>query len=135
MHPPSVVNLSGYRFVRLEHLPLLQADLERALEASGVLGTRAARRGRRQRGVGGQPLRLRGRHGAVFDADTRLAGLWLKESLSETVPFARLKVRQRREIIAFDGEGAVARQGGPPARPRRSRPSGCGDWLDGKSAS
>ena len=42
---------------------------------------------------------------AVLRADPRFAGLTAKESWSECVPFARLKVKLKREIIAFRREG------------------------------
>ena len=35
----SYVNVSGYRFVHLEYLPLIQADMHAALAKTGVLGT------------------------------------------------------------------------------------------------
>lgn len=129
MPPPSVVNLSGYRFVRLDRLPLLQADLHAALQASGVLGTvLLAEEGINVALAGSRSACEAAR--AVFDADTRLAGLWLKESLSATAPFARLKVRQRREIIAFDGEPALARRAARPPAPTLA-PERLREWLDG----
>lgn len=129
MHPPSVVNLSGYRFVRLDDLPLLQADLHAALAACGVLGTvLLAEEGINVALAGTRSACEAAR--AALDADPRLAGLWLKESVSETVPFSRLKVRQRREIIAFDGEDALARAAARPAAPALA-PERLRAWLDG----
>ncbi len=33
------INLSGYRFIPLDYLPILQADLHAALTQTGILGT------------------------------------------------------------------------------------------------
>ena len=129
MCSPTVVNLSGYRFVRLDDLPLLQADLYASLAASGVLGTvLLAEEGINVALAGTRSACDAAR--ATLDAHPRLAGLWLKESLSETVPFSRLKVRQRREIIAFDGEEALARQARRPPAPALA-PERLRAWLDG----
>lgn len=128
MQERSVLNLSGYRFIALDDLPVLQADLHAALAATGVLGTvLLAGEGINVALAGSRASCEAAR--AVLDADPRLAGLWLKESRSETVPFARLKVRVRREIIAFDGDQARARQAARPAAPALP-PETLRRWLD-----
>jgi len=107
-----IVNLSGYRFVTLEDLPILQADLKAALAQTGVMGTvllasegiNVAIAGTRQQTQAAR---------AVLDEDSRFRDLWLKESFCETCPFSKLKVRVRHEIISFDG---------PPAKSPKVRP-------------
>jgi len=127
--PPSpVVNLSGYRFVALETLPERRERLERALGESGVLGTvLLAAEGVNVALAGSVAACARAR--TVLDADPPLAGLRLKESRSAAVPFARLKVRLRDEIIAFDGAEAVARQAARPTAPALS-PETLARWLE-----
>jgi UPF0176 protein len=64
-----------------------------------------------------------------FSGDSRFANIWLKESVSEEIPFSKLKVRVRHEIIAFDGAGASDRH---LQRPKASTlaPSSVAQWID-----
>lgn len=96
------INLSGYRFIDLDNLPLLQADLESELKATGVLGTVLLA----DEGINVALAGTRKSTDAARDCLEQreaLSGLWLKESVSDILPFSKLKVRTRREIIAFDG--------------------------------
>lgn len=110
-----IVNLSGYRFVTLDNLPLLQHDLFQALDATGVKGTVLL-------ATEGINVALAGSAGQVtqarecLDRYPELRGLWLKQSYSTERPFARLKVRQRREIISFLPPAEVAHEGPAAAR-------------------
>ncbi len=61
--------------------------------------------------------------------DERFRDLWLKESHSELVPFSKLKVRIRHEIIAFDGPDARTRQLERPEAPALP-PEILAQWLD-----
>lgn len=122
------INLSGYRFIQLDYLPVLQADLQQALAEIGVLGTilladegiNVALAGTREQCEAAR---------AVFEADERFRGLWLKESTSELRPFSKLKVRIRHEIIAFDGAEARTRQLQRPEAPALP-PETLAQWLD-----
>ena len=86
------VNVSGYRFIQLDDLLTLQADMREGLRAAGVLGTILLA----EEGIN---VALAGTAQQISDArswfDTRpeLKGLWLKESYSQMLPFAKLKVR------------------------------------------
>ncbi len=96
------INLSGYHFVELDYLPVYRADLEAELKACGVLGTiLLADEGINVAIAGTRNTTDAAR--ACLEAREELAGLWLKESISDTLPFSKLKVRIRHEIIAFDG--------------------------------
>ncbi|MEE9334228.1 MAG: rhodanese-like domain-containing protein [Granulosicoccaceae bacterium] len=94
------VNVSGYRFVHLDDLPTLQADMREGLRDTGVLGTILLA----EEGIN---VALAGTAQQIIDArnwfGTRpeLNDLWLKESYSQMLPFAKLKVRVRPEIITF----------------------------------
>jgi len=85
-------NLSGYRFVALDYLPILQADMQAALQQAGVLGTVLLA----EEGIN---VALSGPAEAIasaqrwFEKDERFQGLWLKESWSEMQAFSKLKVR------------------------------------------
>lgn len=93
-------NVSGYRFINLNDLPQIQADMREALGAIGILGTiLLAEEGINVALAGTQP-----QVNAVknwFTSRQEFRGLWLKESYSTQLPFAKLKVRIRPEIIAF----------------------------------
>jgi UPF0176 protein len=98
----SFINLSGYRFVTLDYLPVLQADLDAELSACGVVGTiLLAGEGINVAIAGTRASTDAAR--ACLETRKELAGLWLKESTSDILPFSKLKVRIRHEIIAFDG--------------------------------
>jgi len=96
------LNLSGYRFVELEHLPVLQSDLYSALDAIGVKGTILLADEGINIALAATAAQVRAVR-ELLDADERFSGIWLKVSESATSPFAKLKVRIRHEIIAFDG--------------------------------
>ncbi|MGQ7842940.1 oxygen-dependent tRNA uridine(34) hydroxylase TrhO [Granulosicoccus sp. 3-233] len=122
------INLSGYRFIQLDYLPVLQADLHQALAETGVLGTiLLADEGINVALAGTRPECDAAR--AVLDADERFRDLWLKESTSELRPFSKLKVRIRHEIIAFDGAEARTRQLQRPEAPALP-PETVAQWLD-----
>jgi len=124
----SVINISGYRFVKLELLPLLQADMQAALKETGVLGTILLA----EEGIN---IALAGNRKSVdqaiafFQSDNRFRDIWLKESLSDDIPFSKLKVRVRHEIIAFDGANASDKQLHRPHAPSL-KPEIVAQWLD-----
>ena len=123
-----IVNLSGYRFVALDGLEARREALLHALGRSGVRGTVLLAEEGINVALAGTSADC-GTARAVLAADPLLGDLWLKESRSATVPFARLKVRVRSEIIAFDGERAVARQAARPPAPALA-PETLKGWLD-----
>ena len=124
----AIVNVSGYRFIKLEYLPVLQADMHAALSATGVLGTILLA----DEGIN---IALSGTRQQIdhaiawFQTDERFANIWLKQSLSQSVPFSKLKVRMRHEIIAFDGPDAADRQLHRPAAPPIA-PEKVAQWLN-----
>ncbi len=66
---------------------------------------------------------------AYFHSDDRFAGIWLKESTSADIPFSKLKVRVRHEIIAFDGADAGDAQLHRTQAPALA-PSTVAQWLE-----
>lgn len=100
-----VINVSGYRFVEIENLLELQADMRADLGEIGIKGTILIA----TEGINAALAGSRAQVKAVknwFEQDTRFANLWLKESASEILPFAKLKVRIRPEIITFQPDSA-----------------------------
>ena len=122
---PSILNIAAYRFVRIEDPARLRETLAETAVGLGLKGTVLV-------APEGINLFLAGDEAAVrrflggLRADPRFSTLTAKESWSEAIPFARLKVKLKREIIAFRRDG-VDPVGAPapfvsPATLRR--------WLD-----
>jgi len=123
-----VVNVSGYRFVHLEYLPLIQADMHAALSETGVLGTILIAEEGINVALAGSKAQVSAAR-KYLDSDERFKDLWLKESVSNTVPFSKLKVRIRHEIIAFDGPEAKAKQLTRPLAPSIT-PESVQEWIE-----
>lgn len=68
---------------------------------------------------------------AYFHADHRFQNLWFKRSESAGIPFSKLKVRIRHEIIAFDGANASEAHLNRPEAPSLA-PETVAGWLDEK---
>ncbi len=94
------INLSGYRFVEIDNLPELRADMHAAFSAIGIMGTVLIA----EEGINAALAGTRNQADQAkqwLDNDHRLASLWLKESESDILPFSKLKVKIRDEIITF----------------------------------
>jgi UPF0176 protein len=95
-----ILNVAGYRFVALDDLSALRDRLHRVCVAHGIRGTILL-------APEGINLFVAGFVPAVaalvetLDGDPRLANLALKRSVSARIPFKRIKVKVKREIIAF----------------------------------
>lgn len=100
----SILNIAAYRFVGIDDPPTLRGWIAGLAESLALKGTVLV-------APEGLNLFLAGEAGdvrAFLDAlrtDARFDGLTAKESWSATVPFARLKVKLKREIIAFRRDG------------------------------
>ena len=121
----AIVNLSAYRFVSLDELPLLREWLlERSL-ALGLKGTILL-------APEGINLFVAGARAEVdafmawLRQDPRFADLQAKESLSDTVPFGRMRVRLKKEIITLRQPALCPESGRAPALP----PATLQRWLD-----
>src|SRR5262245_45814208 len=98
---PAILNISAYRFVTLDDLPALRERLFAQARALGLKGTVLLA----EEGIN---LFLAGAADAVhawlaaLREDARFAGLQAKESFSDSVPFKRLLVKIKREIIRMN---------------------------------
>jgi UPF0176 protein len=121
----SVVNVSAYRFVPLAGLPALRDRLAAVCTAADLRGTILLAPEGINLFVAG------GRHGvdtllAALRALPGLEDLTAKESLSADAPFRRMRVKIKREIIAFGvPEIDPARAPAPRLAPQELR-----RWLD-----
>ncbi len=110
----SIVNIAAYRFVALHDLPDLRDHLYQLAEAQGLRGTILL-------APEGINLFLAGEETAIdaflaeLALDPRLAGLEVKYSPSAAVPFRRLRVRLKREIIRMDHPTIRPEAGRAPA--------------------
>ena len=124
----TVLNISGYRFIKLDYLPLLQADMQSALAETGVLGTILIADEGINIALSGYCKQI-AKAIDYFQSDERFRDIWLKQSHSDQIPFSKLKVRIRHEIIAFDGANASDKQLHRPPAPAIS-PQTVAQWLD-----
>ncbi|MFC5436662.1 sulfurtransferase [Rhodanobacter umsongensis] len=96
----SIVNISAYKFISLDELPALRDQLLERCESLALKGTILL-------APEGINLFLAGSRAAVdgfmaaLREDVRFADMEPKESLSDEVPFARMRVRLKREIITM----------------------------------
>lgn len=115
---PRILNIAAYRFVPLPDAHELAATLKIAAQAAGLKGTVLLA----EEGIN---LFLAGPNDAVrtwlgdLRADPRFANLPVKESWSEQVPFKRLLVKVKREIIRMNSPTVVpdTRDGSPHRAP------------------
>ena len=109
-----VLNIAAYLFVAIDDADALAVRLRERAEAAALRGTMLVT-------PEGLNLFLAGAEAPLRDflawlrADDRFAALHAKESWSEAVPFARLKVKRKAEIITFRREAASPLQAGERA--------------------
>jgi UPF0176 protein len=109
-----VLNIAAYHFVPVADPAALAAQLRAWAEAGDLRGTVLVA----EEGIN---LFLAGGASAVhafldhLRADPRFADIVVKESHSAAPPFARLKVKRKREIIAFRRDEASPLEGRAPA--------------------
>jgi UPF0176 protein len=111
---PDVLNIAAYRFVTIDDATALRervlaAARERALKGTVLLAVEGI-----NLFLSGSPGPLRG-FIAWLGEDTRFTDLEVKESWSETVPFRRLLVKVKREIIRMDRPAIQPARGRAPA--------------------
>ena len=109
-----ILNIAAYLFVAIDDADALAARLRERAEVAALRGTMLVT-------PEGLNLFLAGAEAPLRDflgwlrADARFAALHAKESWSDTVPFARLKVKRKDEIIAFRREHASPLEAGERA--------------------
>ena len=91
-------NIAAYRFVRLDERDALRTRIHAAAHARGLLGTVLLATEGINLFLAGTTDSLRA-FLAELAEDPRLAGLDAKWSYSDTVPFKRLRVRLKKEIV------------------------------------
>ena len=98
---PRILNVASYRFTPLPDATALRQNLFARAAALHVKGTLLLADEGINLSLAAPEPALR-RFMAELQADERFAGLPLKESFSDTLPFRRLRVKLKREIIRMD---------------------------------
>ncbi len=114
-----ILNVAAYLFVAIDNADALAIRVHEQAQAAALRGSvLVAPEGINLFLAGNEtPLRV------FLDGlrnDARFTSIVIKESWSETLPFARLKVKRKHEIIAFRRDGAVPleRERAPSVEPR-----------------
>ncbi len=99
-----VLNLAAYHFVAISDPDQLARQLQERFEAASLRGTALVTPEGINLFLAGGPEALRGVV-AWLREDARFASLVVKWSESEQLPFKRLRVKRKREIISFRKDG------------------------------
>jgi UPF0176 protein len=108
------LNLSAYRFVTLDALDALRQRIADRATAAGLRGTVLLAEEGINLFVAGPPGPAREWLAGLGD-DSRLAGLAARESFSDILPFQRLHVKIKREIIRMNQPQVRPGHGRAPA--------------------
>jgi RluA family pseudouridine synthase len=122
---PVFVNISTYKFVRLDNLEQRQANLKQQADLLNLRGTVLLSPEGINLFVAGTRAAIDG-FVAFLQADPLLADLQPKESISDHQPFNRMLVKIKKEIIAFGVESVDPVETTSPKLPARELKR----WLD-----
>ncbi|HSD18071.1 MAG TPA: sulfurtransferase [Thermomonas sp.] len=100
-----ILNVAAYLFVAIDDADAMALALHERAEADALRGSVLVTPEGLNLFLAGEEAALRG-FLAWLRSDLRFASLQAKESWSDAVPFARLKVKRKDEIIAFRREHA-----------------------------
>ena len=120
-----ILNIAAYHFTPIDDPSALAAQVRKLAEVGDLRGTVL---------IAGEGINifLAGHESAIrvfLDAlrsDERFAGIAVKESLSRTQPFARLKVKVKKEVIAFRRDNASPLAGRAPT----VSPEALARWIE-----
>lgn len=92
-----------YRFCPLPDFAELKEPLHAAMQANNILGTILLASEGMNGGMGGTPQDMANMYAAIR-ADDRFADLYFKETTSDMMPYEKIKVKLRKEIVALGVE-------------------------------
>ena len=95
-----ILNIAAYLFVEIDDADALALRLRARAEADGLRGSMLVTPEGLNLFLAAEEAPLRG-FLAWLREDARFAAMHVKESWSDGVPFARLKVKRKKEIITF----------------------------------
>ena len=111
-----ILNVAAYRFVAIDDVPALVGRLRADASRHDLRGTVLVAPEGINLFLAGAPAGIEA-FLETLCADVRFAGIEIKRSWSDAVPFARLKVKAKREIIAFRRDSDPARERAPALAP------------------
>lgn len=97
---PHILNIATYRFVSIDDPEAVRARLLPHADALGLKGTILLAREGINMFLAGAETTVR-TFLAMLDDDARLANLDIKESWSEEMPFHKMKIKVKDEIVTF----------------------------------
>ncbi len=109
-----ILNIAAYRFVPLTDLPALRQRLLDSATLHALKGTVLLAEEGINLCLAGPPAGVRAWWAALL-SDARFAGLTAKESVSETLPFKRLLIKIKAEIIRMNQPAVQPIGGRAPA--------------------
>ncbi|MCB1561464.1 MAG: sulfurtransferase [Xanthomonadales bacterium] len=120
-----ILNIAAYRFVEIADPPALVTAIRAACEARSLKGTVLVAGEGINVFLAGQSADI---HGFLdwLSGDPRFADIEVKFSESQAVPFGRLRVKHKREIITFRQDGIRPIRGRAPS----VDPTTLKRWLD-----
>jgi len=121
-----VLNISAYRFVVLDDVDALRAQIHAQAASRGLKGTVLLAEEGINLFLAGPPEAVRDFVSWLRRSDARFAALEAKESLSESVPFGKLLVKVKREIIRMNHPAIRPQAERAPAVSART----LARWLD-----
>ena len=101
-----ILNIAAYLFVVIDDADALTIRLRERAESAALRGSVLVTPEGINLFLAGDEARLRGFLDWLRE-DQRFSGITIKESWSGTLPFARLKVKRKEEIIAFRREASA----------------------------
>ena len=119
------LNISTYRFVELDDLPVLRDRLEASADAAGLKGTILLAREGVNLFMAGAEAALRHWVDTALRREPPFAALPTKDSFSDTMPFRRLKVKIKNELIRMNHPTIQPQQG----RAASVAPATLARWL------
>lgn len=93
-----------YRFCPLEEFVLLKEPLHAAMVANNILGTILLASEGINGGMAGTPDDMANMY-AVIRSNPNFAGMYFKETSSDMMPYEKVKVKLRKEIVALGVPG------------------------------
>lgn len=124
-----ILNIAGYQFVPLNHLPLLQRQLRALCQQHCLKGTILLAEEGINIMLAGAAENIR-RFEAAFKALPLMDAMQFKTTTSEEIPFKRLLVKVKKEIITF----AVPDVAPAQTTGQRLSAQQFKQWLDEKKA-
>ncbi len=120
-----ILNISAYRFVKLDRVEERRVELLRSCKSLGLRGTILLSSEGLNMFLAGKPESIEA-FLTQLRRDPAFADLATKDSYSETQPFRRMLVRLKKEIIAFGVDGVCPEERTSPKLPARELLA----WLD-----